>query len=131
MLFVRNRLRSWKTLRASRNRLSRARSRFLAALRRVPGLGLQQCPEQDHRDRLGDPAALLCILAVRGGCAGHVALAARSEEHTSELQSLMRISYAVFSLKKITIVMKNEVRHCLQYYLHSMRCFAYCLKHTS
>src|SRR3546814_4815613 len=29
-----------------------------------------------------------------------VALAARSEEHTSELQSLMRISYAVFCLKK-------------------------------
>src|SRR3546814_4734406 len=30
------------------------------------------------------------------------ALAARSEEHTSELQSLMRISYAVFCLKKKT-----------------------------
>src|SRR3546814_6086981 len=29
-----------------------------------------------------------------------VAAAARSEEHTSELQSLMRISYAVFCLKK-------------------------------
>src|SRR3546814_4068108 len=29
-----------------------------------------------------------------------VATAARSEEHTSELQSLMRISYAVFCLKK-------------------------------
>src|SRR3546814_4587978 len=28
--------------------------------------------------------------------------AARSEEHTSELQSLMRISYAVFGLKKKT-----------------------------
>src|SRR3546814_4463124 len=28
------------------------------------------------------------------------ALACRSEEHTSELQSLMRISYAVFCLKK-------------------------------
>src|SRR3546814_954024 len=27
-------------------------------------------------------------------------IAARSEEHTSELQSLMRISYAVFCLKK-------------------------------
>src|SRR3546814_4558469 len=27
-------------------------------------------------------------------------VAARSEEHTSELQSLMRISYAVFCLKK-------------------------------
>src|SRR3546814_1518383 len=29
-----------------------------------------------------------------------VETAARSEEHTSELQSLMRISYAVFCLKK-------------------------------
>src|SRR3546814_8729781 len=29
-----------------------------------------------------------------------VATAMRSEEHTSELQSLMRISYAVFCLKK-------------------------------
>src|SRR3546814_9187883 len=29
-----------------------------------------------------------------------LALADRSEEHTSELQSLMRISYAVFCLKK-------------------------------
>src|SRR3546814_2870251 len=33
------------------------------------------------------------------GLAQH-ATAARSEEHTSELQSLMRISYAVFCLKK-------------------------------
>src|SRR3546814_5345181 len=30
------------------------------------------------------------------------AVLARSEEHTSELQSLMRISYAVFCLKKNT-----------------------------
>src|SRR3546814_4698097 len=30
----------------------------------------------------------------------HRALSERSEEHTSELQSLMRISYAVFCLKK-------------------------------
>src|SRR3546814_8768098 len=29
-----------------------------------------------------------------------IGLELRSEEHTSELQSLMRISYAVFSLKK-------------------------------
>src|SRR3546814_6956106 len=34
------------------------------------------------------------------------ARAERSEEHTSELQSLMRISYAVFCLKK-----KNYTRH--------------------
>src|SRR3546814_9227925 len=32
--------------------------------------------------------------------AGHSGRWARSEEHTSELQSLMRISYAVFCLKK-------------------------------
>src|SRR3546814_7958166 len=31
---------------------------------------------------------------------GQVPVQARSEEHTSELQSLMRISYAVFCLKK-------------------------------
>src|SRR3546814_1331202 len=30
----------------------------------------------------------------------HTGLVGRSEEHTSELQSLMRISYAVFCLKK-------------------------------
>src|SRR3546814_8534020 len=34
----------------------------------------------------------------RAALAGHVE--ARSEEHTSEIQSLMRISYAVFCLKK-------------------------------
>src|SRR3546814_2740911 len=35
----------------------------------------------------------------------------RSEEHPSELQSLMRTSYAVFCLKK-----KNETRHSSQKY---------------
>src|SRR3546814_4163553 len=34
------------------------------------------------------------------GTFGRVCSAVRSEEHTSELQSLMRISYAVFCLKK-------------------------------
>src|SRR3546814_1639603 len=33
-------------------------------------------------------------------CAKAMPASARSEEHTSELQSLMRISYAVFCLKK-------------------------------
>src|SRR3546814_3413501 len=40
--------------------------------------------------------------------AGHRARPARSEEHTSELQSLMRISYAVFCLKKKTITKTNR-----------------------
>src|SRR3546814_4482094 len=36
----------------------------------------------------------------RSGSRGRDAAGQRSEEHTSELQSLMRISYAVFCLKK-------------------------------
>src|SRR3546814_3739183 len=35
----------------------------------------------------------------------------RSEEHTSELQSLMRISYAVFCLKKKNNRIRNHERH--------------------
>src|SRR3546814_8348724 len=35
----------------------------------------------------------------------------RSEEHTSELQSLMRISYAVFCLKKKTNITKQNIYH--------------------
>src|SRR3546814_952262 len=36
--------------------------------------------------------------------------AQRSEEHTSELQSLMRISYAVFCLKNKTMITQSDVR---------------------
>src|SRR3546814_4836595 len=38
----------------------------------------------------------------------HDSVAARSEEHTSELQSLMRSSYAVFCLKKIKNTHQNS-----------------------
>src|SRR3546814_4979995 len=45
---------------------------------------------------------------------------ARSEEHTSELQSLMRISYAVFCLKKKTKINQTQtyldnfqMKHCI------------------
>src|SRR3546814_1678598 len=37
----------------------------------------------------------------------------RSEEHTSELQSLMRISYAVFCLKKKTTKRNNKQSHTI------------------
>src|SRR3546814_7930003 len=52
------------------------------------------------------------------GCAGHVVhgVAGRSEEHTSELQSLMRISYAVFCLKKKK---KNYKRPIVNKSLHT------------
>ena len=37
----------------------------------------------------------------------------RSEEHTSELQSLKRISYAVFCLKKIFLMIRRPPRSTL------------------
>src|SRR3546814_6829173 len=46
----------------------------------------------DHHDRKHD---FMLVEAIDG-------TRVRSEEHTSELQSLMRISYAVFCLKKKT-----------------------------
>src|SRR3546814_3183746 len=49
--------------------------------------------------RAGAAEATLIIYCVDGDWLGASVLE-RSEEHTSELQSLMRISYAVFCLKK-------------------------------
>src|SRR3546814_1228194 len=43
----------------------------------------------------------------------------RSEEHTSELQSLMRISYAVFCLKKKKNITKTQHRY--SHHLRSAR----------
>src|SRR3546814_7869293 len=43
---------------------------------------------------------LLVALGGVGTSAGYLLAAGRSEEHTSELQSLMRSSYAVFCLKQ-------------------------------
>src|SRR3546814_9745323 len=49
------------------------------------------------RVRAAAPARMADRKTPRAGLRCHCA---RSEEHTSELQSLMRISYAVFCLKK-------------------------------
>src|SRR3546814_7738759 len=78
----------------------RARAAGAAALRQVPGVALVD----DDLLRL-DAQLVGEELAVGGEVALAVRLRAdpqleRSEEHTSELQSLMRISYAVFCLKK-------------------------------
>src|SRR3546814_9974337 len=69
----------------------RARRGGLPAL---PGQGLSP-RKLRHRQRQFAEHAWLAQPAVR-----RLAQAFRSEEHTSELQSLMRISYAVFCLKK-------------------------------
>src|SRR3546814_4844409 len=52
---------------------------------------------------------ILLLAAAIGAVAAAPALAqTRSEEHTSELQSLMRISYAVFCLQKQTMTDTNQ-----------------------
>src|SRR3546814_2057337 len=61
--------------------------------------------QADHRQQpQRDPAQIMLWRPVKreggGRCVAHAKLRIRSEEHTSELQSLMRISYAVFCLKK-------------------------------
>src|SRR3546814_7694039 len=57
-------------------------------------LGLEVQAQPGVIESVGDVVVELAVLLV-----GDLALR-RSEEHTSELQSLMRISYAVFCLKK-------------------------------
>src|SRR3546814_1603832 len=57
-------------------------------------------PGQRGRDRVGWRGEHMLLGRPGGGDL-------RSEEHTSELQSLMRISYAVFCLKKKTHINEN------------------------
>src|SRR3546814_10176119 len=48
----------------------------------------------------------------------------RSEEHTSELQSLMRISYAVFCLKKKKTIQNTTSRATLHQLNHTLRYYS-------
>src|SRR3546814_2639894 len=72
-------------------------------------VGLRQAR---HRQRRGDACAIAAIdfpqvrLELLEAHVGVVVRHVRSEEHTSELQSLMRISYAVFCLKKKKIIIE-------------------------
>src|SRR3546814_4397007 len=50
----------------------------------------------DHVARAGDLGVRAALVSHLVDCPLPQVLVARSEEHTSELQSLMRISYAVF-----------------------------------
>src|SRR3546814_1999923 len=74
-------------------------------LERLPHSARQPFVQQVERVKLAEAALL-----VRSKGIGRD-LAVRSEEHTSELQSLMRISYAVFCLKK-----KNTTQLIPTYY---------------
>src|SRR3546814_7573057 len=67
-------------------------------------LALRQSVGERVDERRREPAAAVGRVGPhvdrRKVVQGRAAEARRSEEHTSELQSLMRISYAVFCLKK-------------------------------
>src|SRR3546814_5443197 len=86
----------------------------------LAGLGLIQIPAYDVRhhleagelvevmsDHRAEAMPMTLLYPHRQHLSRRVQLFAdRSEEHTSELQSLMRISYAVFCLKK-----KKHIKH--------------------
>src|SRR3546814_3029893 len=67
-----------------------------------PGIGMPR-PARTGLPETRKPA--------RGGLAVSCLADARSEEHTSELPSLMRISYAVSCLKKKTYTSVTSTRH--------------------
>src|SRR3546814_6844593 len=72
------------------------------------------------RLRVGAHRGAHGMRAVVGGNAGGDALGGldadgRSEEHTSELQSLMRISYAVFCLQNKNAITKQYTAQTLKY----------------
>src|SRR3546814_10215293 len=66
----------------------------------------------DPLDRAEAPDASEALVRIMHVVGGHTErFAIRSEEHTSELQSLMRISYAVFCLKKKTSIKNTQQTH--------------------
>src|SRR3546814_10179844 len=69
-----------------------ASSGLHAAPRHLRAAGDRGAADRGGEDRAGHRLAQAAALRLPAG--------PRSEEHTSELQSLMRISYAVFCLKK-------------------------------
>src|SRR3546814_8594980 len=73
--------------------------RTFGVMERGNSLTISVCSGRPRGLRAGALAALACLL---------LAACSRSEEHTSELQSLMRISYAVFCLKKKTAHHKQQ-----------------------
>src|SRR3546814_4051384 len=85
--------------RVGRGRLALLVHSVVARDRAMRGLGFDRLAIGGHQ-HAGHQAER--AEALRDGVRLDVAIVilARSEEHTSELQSLMRISYAVFRLKK-------------------------------
>src|SRR3546814_4424944 len=101
----------YTTLFRSRRPLDIADGDAVRACRYAPGADLD---DQEIRRAVGQHHRLSALAGDRAHRRRRVCLRhqhpARSEEHTSELQSLMRISYAVFCLKK-KIKTKKKIPH--------------------
>src|SRR3546814_2568428 len=67
--------------------------------------------DPEAREEAGKEVELLTIGDLQPDDVGTGPVRLRSEEHTSELQSLMRISYAVFCLKKKRIYTNRHQNH--------------------
>src|SRR3546814_5309387 len=101
----------WK---ATQRRTISSISQGTPRLRATPCLACSNCGESPLRhtwrkDLSGQPSRKVffsCPVAETWPSGVLSTISSRSEEHTSELQSLMRISYAVFCLKK-----KNTTMH--------------------
>src|SRR3546814_5623555 len=79
---------------------------FRSQLKAGEQRGCGHADNQAHHDHVRGPPLALAMRYARNEAIQREAKK-RSEEHTSELQSLMRISYAVFCLKK----KKNTIAH--------------------
>src|SRR3546814_2795021 len=75
----------------------------------------------------GNTRALHCANAVSARALLHCD---RSEEHTSELQSLMRTSYAVFCLKQPTVTLQSTRLYISISHYISFTPFSHTLKHS-
>src|SRR3546814_6816632 len=89
------------------------RSMILPVILRLVASGLMIEKVRSMAMDSGSPLIALAGDCLAGDCSGWAqplgaAGGARSEEHTSELQSLMRISYAVFCLIKNKLLMYTQ-----------------------
>src|SRR3546814_8839356 len=80
--------------------------------------GKSQITGHQRRAETDGKTALLAVTHIFGRGQEIVDIGDRSEEHTSELQSLMRISYAVFCLKKKTIQKNIQTYTLNQHYIN-------------
>src|SRR3546814_7337071 len=95
---------------------------FRSLVQQLEGVAQRQVPPQrgalaeDDADAPGQLRASprriqACDPDLAGGGDQDAGQHLRSEEHTSELQSLMRNSYAVFCLKKNKLQTKRQITH--------------------